>query len=115
MRSTPETAGPTSPTSPSPPNAARHSFTREPDPLVIPMVGELLKENVMRWLSKAFALNPTGLNWPEGVLILDIMLVPLVVFWSIGHEEYLLSALFGTLLAASADPGGRFGYRASRV
>jgi hypothetical protein len=26
-------------------------------------------------------------------MVLNVMLVPLVVFWAIGHEEYLLSAL----------------------
>ena len=48
-------------------------------------------------------------------MILDVALVPLVVFWAIGHEEYLLSALFGVLFAALADPGGGFGYGASRI
>jgi hypothetical protein len=67
------------------------------------------------WLSKVFELNPAGLNWPRGVLILGLMLVPLIVFLAIGHEEYLLSALFGVLFAAVADPGGSFGSRASRV
>lgn len=43
----------------------------------------------MGWLSKVFELNPAGLNWPRGVMILDVALVPLVVFWAIGHEEYL--------------------------
>ena len=70
---------------------------------------------VASWLSKVFQLNPAGLNWPRGVLFLDVMLVPLVVFWAIGHEEYLLSALFGALLAVVADPGGGYGYRASRI
>jgi len=69
----------------------------------------------MRWLSKVFELNPAGLNWPRAVLFLDVALVPLVVFWTIGHEEYLLSALFGALFAWLADPGGSFGQRASRV
>ena len=49
------------------------------------------------------------------MLFLDVMLVPLVVFWAIGHEEYLLSALFGALFAVVADPGGGYGYRASRI
>ena len=66
----------------------------------------------MSWLSKVFELNPARLNWPRGVLFLDVMLVPLVVFWAIGHEEYLLSALFGALFAVLADPGGGYGYRA---
>ena len=69
----------------------------------------------MSWLSNVFALNPAGLNWPRGVLFLDIALVPLVVFWAIGHQEYLLSALFGLLFAWLADPGGTYGQRASRI
>jgi hypothetical protein len=67
------------------------------------------------WPSKVFELNAAGLNWPRGVLVLDLMLVPLIVFLAIGHQEYLLSALFGVLFAAVADPGGSFGSRASRV
>jgi len=70
---------------------------------------------VVSWLSKVFELNPAGLNWPRAVIFLDVALVPLVVFWAIGHEEYLLSALFGVLFAGLADPGGGFGYRASRI
>jgi hypothetical protein len=67
------------------------------------------------WLSKVFELNPAGLNWPRAVMILDVALVPLVVFWAIGHEEYLLSAVFGLLFAALADPGGGYRYRASHI
>ena len=54
---------------------------------------------VVSWLSKVFEFNPAGLNWPRAVMILDIMLVPLVVFWAIGHEQYLVSALFGVIFA----------------
>ena len=67
------------------------------------------------WLSKVFEVNPAGLNWPRAVLFLDVALVPLVVFAAIGHEEYLLSAVFGVLFAGLADPGGGFGYRASHI
>ena len=67
------------------------------------------------WLSRVFALNPVGINWPRAVMVLDVALVPLVVFWAIGHEEYLLSALFGLLFAALADPGGSYGNGASRI
>jgi Fusaric acid resistance protein-like len=70
---------------------------------------------VTSWLSKVFEFNPAGLNWPRGVMVLDVALVPLVVFWAIGHEEYLLSALFGVLFATLADPGGAYGYSASRT
>jgi hypothetical protein len=70
---------------------------------------------VISWLSKVFELNPAGLNWPRAVLFLDIALVPLVVFWAIGYEQYLLSALFGLLFAWLADPGGAYGYGALRL
>jgi hypothetical protein len=45
------------------------------------------------------------------VLLLDIALVPLVLFWAIGHEVYLLSALFGALFTWLADQGGSHGQR----
>lgn len=67
------------------------------------------------WPAKVFELNPSGLNWPRAVLVLDVLLVPLVVFWAIGHEEYLLSAIFGVVFTALADPGGSFGHRASHA
>jgi len=69
----------------------------------------------MSWLSKVFELNPAGLNWPRAVLFLDVALVPLVVFWAIGYQQYLLSALFGLLFAWLADPGGGYGHRAPRI
>ena len=62
-----------------------------------------------------FELNSAGLNWPRGVMILDVLLVPLVVFWSIGHEEYLVSAALGAVFSAVADPGGSYGSRVSRL
>src|SRR5215469_17384728 len=65
--------------------------------------------------AKVFQLNPTGLNWPRAVLFLDVALVPLVLFWAIGYEQYLLSALFGVVFAWLADPGGSFGQRASHI
>ena len=46
----------------------------------------------MSWLSKVFELNPTGPTGPA-VLFLDVALVPLAVFWAIGYEQYLLSAV----------------------
>jgi len=65
----------------------------------------------MNWLSEVFKLNPAGLNWPRAVGFLDVVLVPLVVFWAIGHEQYLLSAIFGVLFVALADPGGSIANR----
>jgi hypothetical protein len=72
-------------------------------------------EQATGWLSKVFQLNPAGLNWPRGVVVLDIALVPLIVFWAIGYEQYLLSALFGLMFTSLADPGGSFGFRALRL
>src|SRR5215470_4125708 len=71
--------------------------------------------NMAGWVSKVFAFNPAGLNWPRAVLILDVMLVPLIVFLAIGHEEYLLSAVLGVVWTAAADPGGSYGYRVVRL
>ena len=65
-------------------------------------------------LSKVFELSPAGPNWPHGVLYLDVTLVPLVIFWTIGHQEYLLSALFGAQFTMMIDPGGSAGDRAAR-
>ena len=70
---------------------------------------------VMSWLSKVFELNPQGLNWARGVMFLDVVLVPLVVLVAIGEQQYLLSAVFAVLFAGVADPGGSYGYRASRI
>ncbi|WP_406176607.1 FUSC family protein [Streptomyces canus] len=69
----------------------------------------------MSRLSKVFELNPVGPDWPRGVLFLDLALVPMVVFWVIGHEQYLLSALFGLLFTWLVDPGGSYGHRASHI
>src|SRR5690348_3413057 len=69
----------------------------------------------MSWPGKVFEFNPAGLNWPRAVMVLDVVLVPLVVFWAIGHQEYLLSAVFALLFAAMADPGGGYGDRAWHV
>jgi hypothetical protein len=70
---------------------------------------------IVVWLSKVFELHPAGANWPRAVLFLDVALVPLVVFWAIGYEQYLLSAVFGVLFALLVDPGGSYGYRASHI
>jgi hypothetical protein len=48
-------------------------------------------------------------------LLLDVLLIPLVVFWSIGHEEYLVSAVFGVLWTAIADTGESYGTRVWRL
>jgi hypothetical protein len=62
-----------------------------------------------------FALNPAGLNWRRAGAVLNVLLVPLVVFWAIGHEQYLFSAVFGLLWAVLADPGGAYGRRARGI
>ncbi|MFF9207626.1 FUSC family protein [Streptomyces sp. NPDC014791] len=67
------------------------------------------------WLSRVFEVSPAGLNWPRGVMFLDVALVPLIVFWAIGYEQYLLSAVFGLLFAALEDPGGSYRSRAWHI
>ncbi|KUJ65580.1 hypothetical protein ACZ90_46585 [Streptomyces albus subsp. albus] len=69
----------------------------------------------MSWLSKVFALVPAELNWPRAVMFLDLALVQLIVFWAVGHEEYLFSALFGLVFTGLDDPGGGWGHRASHM
>jgi Fusaric acid resistance protein-like len=73
------------------------------------------RRNATSWLSKVFELNPAGLNWLRGVLFLDVALVPLVVFWAIGYDQYLFSALFGLLFSWLIDPGGSYARRAART
>ena len=72
-------------------------------------------EKSTSWLGKVFELNPAGINWPRAVMVLDVLLVPLIVFEAIGHVEYLFSALFGVLFAALTDPGGGYGQRVFRI
>jgi hypothetical protein len=48
-------------------------------------------------------------------MFIDVALVPLVVFWAIGYEQYLLSAVFGALFAGVADLGGSYWSRAARI
>jgi uncharacterized membrane protein YccC len=69
----------------------------------------------MGWLSKVFELNPAGINWARGVMFLDVALVPLVVFWAIGHEQYLLSAIIAAFFAGVADVGGTYWSRVLRL
>jgi hypothetical protein len=74
-----------------------------------------IRGTVGSWLQEIFRFNTPMLNWPRGVLFLDVMLVPLMVFWAIGHEVYLLSALFGAIFAVVVDPGGPIARRALRM
>jgi len=69
----------------------------------------------MTLLAAVFALKPRGLNWARAIMLMDVALVPLVVLLAIGEEQYLLSAVFGALFAGMVDPGGSYGYRASRI
>jgi Fusaric acid resistance protein-like len=80
-----------------------------------PVQSQPVRSAKAAWLWKVFGLNATGLNWPRGVLFLDVALVPLVIFWAIGYEQYLLSALFGLLFSWLIDPGGSYGQRAARI
>jgi hypothetical protein len=80
-----------------------------------PEARPVLRSRIASGLGKVFELNATGLNWMRGVMILDVLLVPLVIFWSIGYEQYLLSAIFAVVWTALADPGGSYGTRVSHL
>jgi hypothetical protein len=41
--------------------------------------------------------------------------VPLVVLWAVGKDQYMLSAVFGVLYLGISDPGGAYRYRASHM
>lgn len=66
-------------------------------------------------MAKVFELNRKGLNVPRALAIVGVLLVPWIVLDVIDKEQYLLSAGFGVLLVGLSDPGGQFGYRASRM
>ncbi len=70
---------------------------------------------VMSFVSQVFALNPQGINWARGVFFVDVALVPYVVLVAVGEQQYFLSAVFAVLFTGVSDPGGSFGYRASRL
>ena len=74
-----------------------------------------MRDRFAEWLSKLFAFDTSALNWGRGALALDVMLVPLVFFWSYGHEVYLLSALFGAIFSLVIDPGGAYRQRVLRM
>jgi uncharacterized membrane protein YccC len=67
-----------------------------------------------RW-SEVLTHDTSAINWGRGVLALDILLVPLVFYWSYGYEQYLLSTVFGALFALITDPGGPYGRRVIRM
>jgi hypothetical protein len=48
-------------------------------------------------------------------MFLCVTLVPLIVLWAIGEEQYMLSAVFGVVFMGASDPGGAYGYRASHM
>jgi hypothetical protein len=79
------------------------------------MAGAGIRERLTRWLSEVSTHDTSALNWARGVLVLDVMLVPLVFFWSWGHEVYLISALFGAIFSFVIDPGGAHGLRVARM
>ena len=74
-----------------------------------------LRAKVMAWLAEVFKLNPEGLNWARGFLVLDVMLVPAIIAAATGEEQYLLTAVFAALFAAVIDPGGSYWNRAWRT
>lgn len=66
-------------------------------------------------MAKVFELNRKGLNVSRGLAVLAGLAIPLIVLGVAGKEQYWLSAAFGGLFVGLSDPGGQFGYRASRM
>jgi len=66
-------------------------------------------------LSKVFELNPKGLNVPRALIILAVMGGSLIVMEAAGWSVYWVTLALAALFAGASDPGGEFGYRASRM
>lgn len=66
-------------------------------------------------LAKVFALDRKALNVPRAVELVGILLVPVIVLEVIGQQQYLVTVVFAVLFVGLSDPGGAFGYRATRM
>ncbi len=67
------------------------------------------------FVANVFAVNRGAIHWSRALVLLFVTLVPFAVLWAVGQEQYFLSAAFGAVFMAAADPGGAFGYRASHL
>src|SRR6201993_57560 len=70
---------------------------------------------LMRPLSKVFELNWKGLNVPRALVILAVLGGSLIVMEAAGWSVYWVTLALAALFAGVSDPGGEFGYRASRM
>ncbi len=69
----------------------------------------------MSQVAKVFQLNLKGFNLVRGA-ILAVILGLLIIVGVLPHDRrYFLSAIFGALLLALADPGGKHGPRVARL
>jgi hypothetical protein len=66
-------------------------------------------------LSKVFELNWKGLNVPRALVILAVLGGSLIVMKAAGWSVYWVTLALAALFAGVSDPGGEFGYRASRM
>ena len=63
----------------------------------------------MTWLAKVFEVKWEGLNLRRGA-VFAVVLGLLIVVGVLPHDRrYFLSAIFGALLVALSDPGGKYG------
>ena len=68
----------------------------------------------MSQVSKVFQLNRQGFNLRAGV-VFAVVLGLLIIVGVLPHErQYFLTAIFGAVIVAVSDPGGKYGYRVSR-
>jgi hypothetical protein len=67
--------------------------------------------DVMSQIATIFKLDTSKVNWPRGVTIAGVMVLPLVVLSAIHQETYWLSLSYGALYVGLNDPGGEYGDR----
>jgi len=62
-------------------------------------------------LSEIFEFNRKEINFPRGLVIVRVLIIPLIVLAVVGQEKYWLSVSFAALFVALSDPGGPYGIR----
>ena len=69
----------------------------------------------MSQVSKVFQLNRQGFSLRAGVVFAVVLGLLIVVGVLPAERRYFLTAIFGAVIVAVSDPGGKYGYRVSRL
>ncbi len=69
----------------------------------------------MSQVSKVFQLNRQGFNLRAGVVFAVVLGLLIVVGVLPAERRYFLTAIFGVVIVAVSDPGGKYGYRVPRL